>query len=123
MTWSPSITALSFGCLFRASTAGSAEMAVTSASTTVVSCADTRSDSTIRWAMTWRGRDIRWVVPRLEDGTTAGRAAGGAPGWAARSRSRSRGLLRSPGRGLRAGRLDDVLLADPAADTGPADAL
>ena len=55
-------------------------MAVTSASTTVVSWAETCSDSTIRWAMTWRGRDIRWVVPRSEDGTTAGRGArGGGP--------------------------------------------
>jgi hypothetical protein len=57
-------------------------MAVTSASTTVVSCADTRSDSTIRCAITWRGLDIRWVVPRSEDGATAGRAAGAAGGAA-----------------------------------------
>src|ERR1700744_6204622 len=55
-------------------------IAVTSASTTVVSWAEVWSDSTIRWAMTWRGRDIRWVVPRSADGTTAGRD--GADGWA-----------------------------------------
>jgi hypothetical protein len=64
-------------------------MAVTSASTTVVSWAETCSDSTIRWAMTWRGLDIRWVVPRSEEGTTAGlgaacagRACCGGWGWA-----------------------------------------
>ena len=57
-------------------------MAVTSASTTVVSWAETCSDSTIRCAMTWRGLDIRWVVPRSEEGTTAGRGTccAGRPG-------------------------------------------
>ena len=47
-------------------------MLVTSTSTTVVSCAEVCSDSTIRLAMTWRGRDIRLVVPRSADGTIAG---------------------------------------------------
>jgi len=28
--------------------------------------------------MTWRGRDIRWVVPRKADGTSAGRVKTGA---------------------------------------------
>src|SRR5450432_3931935 len=32
--------------------------------------------------MTWRGRDIRWVVPRSAEGTTAGRGADGACGAA-----------------------------------------
>ena len=107
-------------------------MAVTSASTTVVSWAETCSDSTIRWAMTWRGRDIRWVVPRSEEGTTAGRGAAVAaePGAGRRSLRLDgglrglTGLRRLGGRrrlgGLRgalgAGGLDDVLLADATAD-------
>src|ERR1700760_5000122 len=103
------MTALSLGWTFRASMAARAKkgrklsltpsrasksclarersraIAVTSASTTVVSWAEVCSDSTMRLAMTWRGRDIRSVVPRSEDGTMAGRdgAADGADGWAA----------------------------------------
>src|SRR4249919_452017 len=61
----------------------SRDIAVTSASTTVVSWAEVCSDSTMRRAMTWRARDMRSVVPRRVDGTM-GRAgavvlgAGGA---------------------------------------------
>src|SRR5258706_44253 len=86
------MTAFSFGCAFRASTVARAKngrnesltpslasnaalvrsrslaIAVTSASTTVVSCADVCSDSTMRWAMTWRARERRSVVPRWLDG-------------------------------------------------------
>src|ERR1700761_5925004 len=82
------MTALSTGWIFSASTAAWAKngrkvsltpsrawkaalarsrsraMLVTSASTTVVSWAAVCSDSTIRLAMTWRGRGIRWGVPR-----------------------------------------------------------
>ena len=90
--------------------------------------------------MTWRGLDIRWVVPRSEEGTTAGRAAGrlrrrgllrplshlGLSGL--RSLSLGGGLSRRGGlRGLRgalgAGGLDDVLLADAPADPRPGDGL
>ena len=84
--------------------------------------------------MTWRGRDIRWVVPRRADGTIAGRGGAaaaaarrrGAAGAAAAGAGRRRG---GGGRGgglggaLRAGRLEDVLLADPAADPGAGDRL
>ena len=99
------MTALSCGCTLSASTVACAKngrnvsltpsrasksdlarsrslaIFVTSASTTVVSCAEICSDSTIRLAMTWRGRDIRWVVPRSADAATAGRlGAAGAAG-------------------------------------------
>ena len=99
------MTALSCGCTLSASTVACAKngrnvsltpsrasksrlarsrsraIFVTSASTTVVSCAETCSDSTIRLAMTWRGLDIRWVVPRSAEAATAGRlGAAGAPG-------------------------------------------
>ena len=53
-------------------------MFVTSTSTTVVSCAEVCRDSIIRLAMTWRGRDIRWVLPRSADGTIEGRAGAAA---------------------------------------------
>ena len=114
------MTALSFGCTLSASTAASAKngrkvsltpsrasksalarsrsraIAVTSASTTVVSCAEVCSDSTIRCAITWRGRDIFWVVPRSEDGTTAaapgrGRRGGHRPGGGGREHAGRRG--------------------------------
>ena len=88
--------------------------------------------------MTWRGLDIRWVVPRSEEGATAGRGAAAA--WAgARLRrlgrlglrlGRLRGLSGSRLGGLGGlrgaldpGGLDDVLLADPPADAGAGDAL
>jgi hypothetical protein len=58
--------------------------------------------------MTWRGLDIRWVVPRSEEGTTAGRRLSG------------RRWLRGA---LGAGGFDDVLLADAPADSGPGDGL
>jgi hypothetical protein len=45
---------------------------VTSTSTTVVSCADTCSDSTIRAAMVWRNRLIFSVRPRAAPGTPLG---------------------------------------------------
>src|SRR4051812_33005501 len=50
-----------------------------SASTTVVSCAEIWSDSTIRLAMTLRIRDIFSVLPRSSEATGAARADGGAP--------------------------------------------
>ena len=116
-------------------------MAVTSASTTVVSCADVCRDSTIRWAITWRERDIRWLVPRSADGTIGGRpgagraalppacagaggalAAAAAAGGGAAGRPGGRGgRRRRPGR-LRltpgAGGVEHVLLADTAPDAG-----
>src|SRR3984885_2578737 len=61
-------------------------IAVTSASTTVVSWAEVCSDSTMRCAMTWRDRDSFSVLPRRLDGTIAGRpvsAAGAGPALAA----------------------------------------
>ena len=91
------MTALTFGWALSASTVASAKngrnesltpsraskaalarsrsraMAVTSASTTVVSCAEVCSDSIMRWAMTCRARDIRSVVPRRLDSGIAGR--------------------------------------------------
>ena len=91
--------------------------------------------------MTWRGLDIRWVVPRSEEGTTAGRGAGCRRRLSLGLSRRSlrlggglrglTGLRRLGGRrrlgGLRgalgAGGLDDVLLADAAADPGPGDGL
>ena len=103
------MTALSFGCTLSASTAASAKngrndsftpsraskaafarsrslaIAVTSASTTVVSWAEVCSDSTIRCAMTCRARDIRSVVPRRLEGTMAGR--GRPASWLGRSRA------------------------------------
>src|SRR3954447_21259875 len=61
----------------------SLEMAVTSTSTTVVSCALTRSDSTIRSAITLRSLDIGSVFPRNGDGTGApGDGSAGAAGSA-----------------------------------------
>ena len=96
--------ALTVGCALRASTAASAkngrklslvpsrlaksplarsrsrEMRVTSTSTTVVSCAETCSDSTMRRAIVLRRRDIFSVVPRLESSLgAAAAAAAGAP--------------------------------------------
>src|SRR5229473_1888779 len=89
--------ALSLGCTFSASTAASAKngrndsltpsrasksalarsrsraMAVTSASTTVVSCAEVCSDSTMRRAINCRARDIGSVVPRSLEGSTGRR--------------------------------------------------
>ena len=56
----------------------SREMRVTSTSTTVVSWADTWSDSTIRRAMVLRSRDIFSVVPRLDADGEAAAAAGAA---------------------------------------------
>src|SRR3954447_5659352 len=65
----------------------SREIAVTSTSTTVVSWALTRSDSTIRWAITLRSRDIGSVLPRNGDGIgapgVAAAGAGAVVGWAA----------------------------------------
>src|SRR3954468_15820611 len=97
---------------------------VTSASTTVVSCALISSDSTIRLAMTVRSRDIFSVRPRRAE---SGVAAGDGVRAPARGRARRRGggggacPRRRGGRGgggllalLRGG--DDVLLADPPAD-------
>ena len=117
--------------------ARSRAIAVTSASTTVVSWADVCRDSTIRWAITWRGRDIRWVVPRSADGRSpagtvptarpwaAGRAVaragpgGAAAGGRGAARGRGcRGLLGGLGLAPGAGRVEDVLLADPPADAG-----
>ena len=70
---------------------------VTSTSTTVVSWADTCSDSTMRWAMTRRRRVIFSVVPRL--------AAALAPGWLdgrpATPPARGGGRRRGAGSGLR----------------------
>ena len=60
---------------------------VTSASTTVVSCALTCSDSTMRWAMTARSRDIFSVAPahrgvgRRRGRRRPGAGAGGCRGW------------------------------------------
>ena len=51
----------------------SREIEVTSTSTTVVSCADARSDSTIRWAITLRRRVIGSVLPRSGEGAGAPR--------------------------------------------------
>src|ERR1700722_15018552 len=149
------MTALSLGWIFSASTVACAKngrnvsltpsrdsnaalarsrsraMLVTSASTTVVSWAEVCSDSTIRLAMTCRGLDIRWVVPRSADGAPAGRGrragrggVGGRAvgGGAGRGGGRWHGLgrrRRSGGRGGGRGRLvsalpgggvDDVLL-------------
>ncbi len=60
-------------------------IAVTSASTTVVSWAEVCSDSTIRRAMSCRARDSRSVVPRSVDGSIAlaGAAGAGAAAWLA----------------------------------------
>src|SRR2546423_15003627 len=98
--------AFSFGCTLSASTVASAKkgrkdsltpsrasksalarsrsraISVTSASTTVVSWAEVCSDSTMRRAMTWRARDMRSVVPRRLDGTTARAEAAAAAGGA-----------------------------------------
>ncbi len=56
-------------------------MAVTSASTTVVSCAEVCSDSTIRRAISCLARDMGSVVPRSAEGSTW-RRDGAAPGAA-----------------------------------------
>ena len=111
-------------------------MAVTSASTTVVSWAEVCSDSTMRWAMTCRARDIRSVVPRRLDSAIAGRvrrrpesgsaAWPGAAGWAPPGRCRRPGAAGAAGGAAGAGAaapsgpggVQHVLLADPAADTG-----
>ena len=100
------MVALTFGCALSASTVASARNGrnesltpsrcsneafararsratlVRSTSTTVVSCADTCSDSTIRDAITLRSRDIFSVVPRCgaTDGFAAGADAAGALG-------------------------------------------
>src|ERR1700733_14408844 len=142
------MTALSCGCTLSASTVACAKngrnvsftpsrasksylarsrsraIFVTSASTTVVSCAETCSDSTIRLAMTWRGLDIRWVVPRSADAATAGRLGGGRARRGQRRGLRGR-CLRGGGfrRTLLAGGLEHVLLADAAADAGAVDRL
>src|SRR5215470_15291189 len=129
-------TALSLGWTLSASTAASAKngrnesltpsraskaafarsrsrvIAVTSASTTVVSWAEVCSDSTMRRAMSCRARDIRSVVPRSVEGTMA---RGGAAGVGGRGRLWCGGrllLTQDPGR------LEHVLLADPPADAG-----
>ena len=90
---------------------------VTSTSTTVVSCAETCSDSTIRWAMTLRSRDIFSVVPRSA-ATSRRPAAAAPPEPAAGPRGGSR-----RGGGLLAafGGVEHVLLADPATDAGAGD--
>src|SRR6185312_6969625 len=99
--------ALTFGCCLSASTVATAKngrndsftpsrrsksalaccrsraIRVTSASTTVVSCALVCSDSVIRLAMTPRSRDIFSVRPRSGDGSTRGGASAGAPAGAA----------------------------------------
>src|SRR6478609_9235334 len=49
---------------------------VTSTSTTVVSCAVACIEATARSAMTFRSRDMGWVVPRNGDTSTAADAAG-----------------------------------------------
>src|SRR3984957_13427205 len=101
------MTELSFGWIFRASTVACAKngrnvsltpsrawdaalarsrslaMLGTPAATTVVSCAEACGASIIRLAMTCRGLDIRWVVPRRADGTSEGRAGAGAAAGAA----------------------------------------
>ncbi len=61
---------------------------MTSASTTVVSCALVCSDSVIRLAMTPRSRDIFSVRPRSGDGSTRGAAAAGASAGAAAAAAR-----------------------------------
>ena len=82
---------------------------VTSTSTTVVSCADVCSDSTMRWAMSRRSRVIFSVVPRLADSDAA------TPWPRGRRGGRCR-LLGGPARLTGPGRVQHVLLADPAAD-------
>ena len=107
-------------------------IAVTSTSTTVVSWAEVCSDSTIRRAISCRARDIRSVLPRrlrrLDRGP--GRAAPGpgcAGAGAAWRRPRpGRRPRRTAARAAMAvtpdpGRIEHVLLADPAADPGPGD--
>src|SRR3569833_2874432 len=112
------MTAFSFGWILSASTAARAKngrklsftpsrawksalarsrsraILVTSASTTVVSCADTFSDSTMWRAIDWRVRDIFSVVPRRRAAAAgawegaggvdraAGACAAGAGAWA-----------------------------------------
>src|SRR5690348_6923187 len=141
--------ALTFGCCLSASTVATAKngrndsftpsrrsksalaccrsraIRVTSASTTVVSCALVCSDSVIRLAMTPRSRDIFSVRPRSGDGSTRDGAAAGAAAGASAGAAVAGGGLRLGlrlGRLARAGRLEHVLLADPAADPGAPDA-
>src|SRR6476619_5216841 len=61
----------------------SRETAVTSTSTTVVSWALTWRDSTMRWPITLRSRDIGSVLPRRGEGAWAAGAAAAAAGAAA----------------------------------------
>src|SRR4051812_50164894 len=101
-------------------------MRVTSTSCTVVSWAETRSDSLIRWAMTWRRRGILTVVPgcgpsALGLATAAGAlgcdaGADGADGADAAGASGSRSGPRGRG-GPAAGR--PALLRVPAPAPGP----
>ena len=120
-----------------------AAIRVTSASTTVVSWAETCSDSTMRSAITLRRRVIFSVrAPgggrRSRGGRRCGRcrgrrggrcrggrggqqaqappgAGGSRRGWGSTRRRRSRG-----GAGGAVRRVEDVLLGDPATDAGPA---
>src|SRR5262249_8704672 len=104
-------------------------IAVTSASTTVVSWAEVCSDSTMRRAMSCPARDLRSAGPPGAAGTRARGGGGGARGrclgWGGRGGhglpGGGRGRLRCGGRLLLAqdpGGLEHVLLADPTADAG-----
>ena len=66
------------------------EMRVTSTSTTVVSWAETCSDSTIRRAMVLRSRVIFSVVPRFDVAVARRSGSAGAAGRGLRGRLRAR---------------------------------